>query len=442
VDLTSDTNPWRGLEPYNYGNRDAPFCGRDREVERLSGLIVESTFVIVTGPSGCGKSSLVQAGVLPRFQNKADWQVLQPIAPRDAFADKPIIDRLRGQCLADQTISFILLVDQLEEVLTSRGVSTDEVFLRDLESLLASPPANLHIVVTLRADFELRVKRALRLEALWPKNTDKSRFIPAPLSAEELRQVVTAPAAERSVFFDPPDLVDCIVVEVVNSPGALPLISHALSELYLQLLVRRRQRDPETRTIIRQDYIDMEGVLGSLRTSADKLYQEMADDHKLMMENILMRMVSLQGGEPTRRRVYSWELEFDSESDRNICEEVLQRLRSKRLITTFAAEQKDDSYHQPSHDALIQAWDRLKPWISGERRDWLLVLRDLTAQAREYSQTPMPKLLWHNNPKLDSALQWFLGNKPRMIWRFGRKPKPQTAAPDDRTQIAATTRSS
>ena len=53
-----------------------------------------------------------------------------------------------------------------------------------------------------------------------------------PFSLEELKEVIVMPTMQEVLIFEPPELVDQIIEEVVQAPGALPLLSYALSELY------------------------------------------------------------------------------------------------------------------------------------------------------------------------------------------------------------------
>ena len=52
-----------------------------------------------------------------------------------------------------------------------------------------------------------------------------------PFSLEELKEVVLMPTMQDVLIFIPPELVDEIVGDVVQSPGALPLLAYALSVL-------------------------------------------------------------------------------------------------------------------------------------------------------------------------------------------------------------------
>ena len=58
------------------------------------------------------------------------------------------------------------------------------------------------------------------------------------MTQDELRRVIEGPAAVKAIRFESPELVDTLVNEVVNMPGALPLLSFALSQMYLNYLHR------------------------------------------------------------------------------------------------------------------------------------------------------------------------------------------------------------
>ncbi|MDQ3761338.1 MAG: tetratricopeptide repeat protein [Actinomycetota bacterium] len=64
------SDPYVGLRPYDIGDRDL-FYGRDHESRDVSELWQSSRLVVLHGSSGVGKTSLVQAGVIPRFDREA-----------------------------------------------------------------------------------------------------------------------------------------------------------------------------------------------------------------------------------------------------------------------------------------------------------------------------------------------------------------------------------
>jgi hypothetical protein len=67
------------------------------------------------------------------------------------------------------------------------------------------------------------------------------RFIVPAMTRGELREAIEKPAEARVMFFQPPELVEQLIDEVAGMPGALPLLSFTLSELYLKYLKRQQE---------------------------------------------------------------------------------------------------------------------------------------------------------------------------------------------------------
>ena len=59
------------------------------------------------------------------------------------------------------------------------------------------------------------------------------------MNRDELREIVVRPAAIHYLDFQPPSLVDQLIDEVEQTPGALSLLSFTQSELFLKYLERR-----------------------------------------------------------------------------------------------------------------------------------------------------------------------------------------------------------
>ncbi|MFN8614066.1 MAG: caspase family protein [Vulcanimicrobiota bacterium] len=418
--LTTEMNPWKGLTPFRYNlDKGVPFYGREAEAARLRKLVSnqrvlkrkevrESRLVIVTGPSGCGKSSLVNAALLPYLRDQKDWKVLEPASPRDLTLDE--IRNIKNECPEGQGCVWFL--DQLEEVFTSPDLAGEgaKTYREALRTLLGQPPANLRIVATVREDYEIDVRDLLEARDFWPETEDEGRFVPSPLNRDELCEIVVRPAQERTIFFEPPKIVDWLVDQIGSAPGALPLLSHALSELYLRLLRKRdEQRDTSLRSITQKDYEDMDGVRGSLRSSANEIYREelKTDLERDMMINVLIRMITMMGGEPTRRRVYKTELEFAPKEVQDACDKVVRVLGEHRLIVS-SADPGGNPYLQPAHEELLRSWPPLREWTQSERglKD-LLLLRKVTEAAQQWhleSTKTKATRLWEKEPELDLAL--------------------------------------
>ncbi|MCC5612685.1 caspase family protein [Nostoc sp. CHAB 5834] len=139
-------------------------------------------------------------------------------------------------------VKLLLVIDQFEELITlgrkgqpnqpSNAQEEWQQFLQLLETTLAAILPQLRIIVTLRSDFEPRFLNSEALKSYWTK----ARFPVRAMRSDELRQAIAAPASEMALYFEPANLVDRLIDEVGQMPGALPLLSFTLSEFYIKLV--------------------------------------------------------------------------------------------------------------------------------------------------------------------------------------------------------------
>ena len=135
-------------------------------------------------------------------------------------------------------------------------------------------------------------------------------MVPA-FSQDELREIIIKPTIQEVLFFEPDSLVDKLVDAVNQAPGALPLLSFTLSELYHTYINSGRTN----RAFTLGDYEKLGGVIGALRTRANTIYQELGQAQQDCMRKLMLRMVSLEGGELASRRVLSEDLIFNETSE-------------------------------------------------------------------------------------------------------------------------------
>ncbi len=283
---------------------------------------------------------------------------------------------------------LLLVIDQLEELVTMcRDNSERELFLQLLAVALEAHPDILRMVLTVRSDFEPQFTGSA-LSSLWRA----ARFVVTPMSQDELREAIEKPASERVLYFEPPAVVDELINEVVQTPGGLPLLSFTLSEMYVRYLERRaeerRADEPreDNRALTRADYQALGGVVGALRQRATEEYTALDEAHQATMRRVMLRMVSLEGGEVARRRVPRSELEYLDQQENQRVAQVINRLTAARLLVE-GREFEGEPYVEPAHDELVRGWDKLWDWIRAERQrpDDLLFQRRLTEAAREWS---------------------------------------------------------
>ncbi|MEZ4426399.1 MAG: caspase family protein [Nannocystaceae bacterium] len=312
--LDASTNPWRGLSAY--GEEEAALLfGRRRVVEALRERVLAEPqgepLIAVIGASGTGKSSVVNAGLVPGLRRAL--AVVGPVRP--GAEPLAVLTAALAEIDASDTDARLLVIDQFEELYTlCRDPARREQALALLEARLA---AGLQVLITVRADFEPQ----LRGGPLAPR-LSAARFVVPPMSADELREVIEGPAGARVMYFEPPSLIDKLVNEVIATPGGLPLLSFTLSELYRRYLERA---DRDDRALRSSDYEAMGGVMGALHSRASALVDEASPAERETIQAMILRMVSLGGGQLARRLDRPARARADDDAERERVSAVVDR---------------------------------------------------------------------------------------------------------------------
>jgi WD40 repeat protein/transcriptional regulator with XRE-family HTH domain len=352
--------PYRGLARFEPDDR-ALFFGRDRLVEELQELVCEHRFAVVFGASGSGKSSLLRAGLIPRLREKilelgspAVLRILTP-GPRPASE--------YGHLLApaqDEPESWVV-VDQFEEVFTLCRDREERARFIDLLLAARKPDNRLRVLIAVRADFYARCAEHRDLaDAL-----RGAGLLVGPMTADELREAVVKPAQAVGLLVER-ELTARLVEEVLDEPGGLPMLSHALLETW-----RRRKGRMLTLTA----YEAVGGVRGAIAASAEEVYGQLSAAQAHTARRLLLRLVEPGQGTPdTRRPLSRSELEEWGDPD---VPPVVERLSGARLLTL------DEEAVHLTHEALLTSWPRLHGWIE-EDRERLRHHRKLTDAARTW----------------------------------------------------------
>jgi WD40 repeat protein/transcriptional regulator with XRE-family HTH domain len=394
--------PYRGLEAFDEEHADL-FFGREAGVQRLLEQLKRSRFIAVIAPSGSGKSSLVRAGLLPALRQGAlagseDWTVCKftpgpaPMAalsmellqlPERASLQRTVGRMLRDSRTLHQSVALALahdvpsarlvcVVDQFEEIFTQ---CSDEAqrrqFVANLLYAATVPDGRTVVVVTMRADFYSHCAAYPELAAQLAAH----QYLLGPLDREGTRLAISAPA-ERLGFSFEPGLVDTIAEDVAGEPGALPLLEHALLEVWA-----RRQG----RLLTLEGYRASGGVQGALAQRADSIFLSLDPLEQEVARDVLLRLTEPgETTEDTRRRATMDEL-VASASQGELTRRVTALLTDGRLLTTGGGGQHGAAWVEVAHEALIRGWPRLRQWVD-EDRAALRVRRRLTEAAQEWAR--------------------------------------------------------
>ncbi|WP_202895862.1 caspase family protein, partial [Iningainema tapete] len=424
--LDESKNPYRGLESFELEHSKL-FFGRTNLIVKLQAFVASHKFTVVLGASGSGKSSLVKAGLIPQLnRDDQQWRILAPVRPgespfialnntllkdnlpvfaypRKAFEQElqTLAQAVKAWSEAHPHTKLLLVIDQFEELVTlCRDDDERNKFLSGLNRAISAFPEHLRIVVTLRSDFEPQFQDS-PLKAYWTA----ARFIVPAMTREELRSAIVEPATARVMYFEPPTLVEKIIDEVAQMPGALPLLSFTLSELYLKYIKSAREGTRNNRAITQEDYEELGGVTRSIAQRADCEYEQLEkldSAYAQTIKHVMLRMVAVGSGELARRRVFLPELEYPEPENQRV-KLVIERFSAARLLVS-GKDTENNLYIEPAHDALVRGWQKLLFWKKQEEES-LILQRSLTPAARDWKNLQQVKFLWHTNPHLDVLKQ-------------------------------------
>jgi len=457
-ELDKKNNPYLGLNAFDIEDADL-YYGRQTLTKDLIEFVETHALTVVLGPSGTGKSSLVKAGLLPALQQNRSqtdpsqtdpsqtdpsqtdpsqtWHVLPVMRPGESplkalaqallslqagttkirqieslsaklyNSPKAIVDSVLAWKKANPDKQLLLVIDQFEEVITlCQQEKVKQQFLELLKLAVSTGERLGSIVITLRSDFEPQFLDTV-LQPYWMA----SRFMVRPMGRGDLRQVIEQPALKRVLYFEPPSLVGQLLDEVVQTPGGLPLLSFTLSELYLRYLERRS----DNRALTKEDYETLGGVAGSLTQRATQEYERLVKRdarYEQTVRNIMLRMVSLEGGELARRRVPEAELVYATKEENQRVQTALDAFVDARLLVRGQTS-IGEAYVEPAHDALVRGWAQLLRWQRKAQEEMLLKQPlDLAVVAWKCEQGA----LWNKDRRL-GLLQEIMGSEKTWLNR-------------------------
>lgn len=452
--IDEGTCPYRGLQAFEAEHAQF-FFGREALTQWLLDklrpkveLQTENRFLAIIGASGSGKSSLARAGLVPalkegQIEGSADWPVIvcrpgnNPIESfavalcaepslRDTGAMPAVGELMSTLKSSKETLHLsarvalhgkpdnhriVLLVDQFEEIFTQ---CPDEALRQAaIDNLLYASSitgGRVIVVLTMRADFYGKCATHPELAAA----ISNHQQLVGPMAEEELRQAIEKPAQWVGCEFEP-GLVELLLQDVRDQPGALPLLQYALAQLW-------EARQSNRLTIAA--YKEFGGLEGALEKRANEVYASFSKEEKEDCRRLFLRLtVPGEGTEDTKRRAERGEFK-----ESKTIETVLQRLGDARLVIEDGKGQSIESSIEVSHEALIRSWSQLQSWLDADRESLLLRHR-LRRSATE----------WHADKKNSSLLYRGLTLKQAMVWSKGNI---QDISPSESTFLSASRRRS
>ncbi|WP_405066683.1 winged helix-turn-helix domain-containing protein [Kribbella sp. NBC_01510] len=369
--------PYQGLKPYDVDDAEV-FFGRDADIAACLRRLADSSVLAVVGPSGCGKSSLVRAGVTAALRRDGvRVVVITPgVHPVAALAD----------AMPRSGPTPALLVDQCEEVFSlCQDTAERDAFLGALTRHLTAAP----LILSFRADRLADISS----HSGFARAVEQGLYLLAAMAEADLHAAIEEPARLASLVVEP-GLVDLLVNEVADQPGALPLMSHALAETW-----QRR----EGRTLTVAGYNASGGIRGAVAQSAEAVYERIPPQRRTVLRDLLLRLITPgPDGEPVRSRLPRRLVVTGPDN-----EAMVDLLVAARLVTS------DDGIVELAHESLARAWPRLRAWLDDDL-EGQRILHHLTVAADSWDGLGRPDSELYRGVRLAKALEWQQDTNPTL----------------------------
>jgi len=395
--------PYRGLESFQPEHAEW-FHGRERLTRILTELVAAQwptgSPVVVVGPSGSGKSSLLRAGLIPVFTSANNpisqaptWQPVLLTPGAD-----PVGALAKGLAKVEHGAGRLIVIDQFEELFTICHDHTQrcEFITALFAATQVTTPASL-VVLGMRADFYPQASKHHELVGV----LQNTQIVVGQMDDKELRQAVIEPARAAKVDVDD-GFVELLMRDLASGPnrsaessvevGALPLLSHTL------LATWQRARHGNL-TIA--DYQATGGISGAIAHTADSVYNSLNETQQDATRQLFLRLVNVAELTADTRRFVSYTeiLPRGDNDEAAAVGEVLDMFVEQRLITV------DVDTVNISHEALLNAWPRLRGWIDTDRAG-LRIHRRLTQDAYAWRDARREAASLYRGGRLITAREW------------------------------------
>ena len=247
------------------------------------------------------------------------------------------------------------------------------------------------MLVALRGDYYGRF-------AAYPTLADRlgsNHVLIGPMRGAELRRAIELPAARVGLTLEP-GLAQALVDDVEGEPGALPLLSTTLFELW-----QGRADD----AITLASYRDSGGMRTAVARLAEGTYGRVPDEHQPLVRTIMLRLVAGGDGDTAVRRRARWP-SSTLDHDQDVAS-VLATLADNRLVSV------SDTGVEVAHEALLREWPRLRDWIEEDAQGRRL-RRQLVLASMEWEQAGRDAAELYRGPRLAATLDWAAAREPEL----------------------------
>jgi serine/threonine protein kinase len=437
-EIRIDESPYAGLSSFQETDA-ARFFGRSREIAALVHRIQDQPLLAVVGPSGAGKSSFVRAGLVPLLKRSGEaWETIvirpgrQPLAAL-AHVIAPLIgsstslaDELQEQRRLEERLAaepgyvgsvlrgrarrekrkVLLFIDQFEELYTQVADALERrAFTACLSGIADDATSPIRVVLSLRSDFLDRVPEDERFMA----ELGQGLFFLTVPNREGLKDALVQPAELAGYRFESPSMVDDMLAHLESTPGALPLLQFAATQLW-------EQRDPARKLLTQDSYQALGGIAGALASHADSVLNELPSQTRELARAVFLRLVT-----PERTRaIVSLEELRELTREAGEIQRLVDHLVQARLLVVQTGGSSTGATVELVHESLLNSWPTLKRWLDEGQEDSAF-LEQLRNAARQWqAKGCLRELLWHGE-MVEEAQRFqrrYRGELPEVQQRF------------------------
>jgi energy-coupling factor transporter ATP-binding protein EcfA2 len=356
--------PFPGMLPFYEGEdgKKEFFYGREALIGDLKARLDADRFLVVLGASGSGKSSIVRAGLLAEYRKELPGFRIIVFTPGS--------DPLATWNHARASVPLprdLIVVDQFEELFT---VCTNGSARRRFLDALLPLRGETKLVLIMRADFLGDCANDDRLRPL----VERYQKLIGPMDEQELRRAMDLQCLEVGLRFEG-ELSGELIDDVTGEPGAMPLLQHAL----LQLWKRRHGR-----WLKGNEYRDPDKVGGlkqAIARTANAIFDAASAADRDLMKFLFVRLARIDTDSDQReRRRDSRRREPIARLtpvgvDQAVSRRVVDMLTDSRLLVKTTHPVSHEVFVEVAHEALIRHWGLLGRWLDEACTDERLIAR-------------------------------------------------------------------
>jgi serine/threonine protein kinase len=366
---TEERGPFRGLGRYEEGDRDVYF-GRSGETAAALEMLRSRGLVALVGASGSGKSSLARAGLLPAVADgelggwPKEWDAfvaapgedpraalgaaLDSIVPGAAQLDADALVARLVDAAAERRRGVVLLVDQLEELITLSKPDARAWAVDVLARMGERPLPGVRCIVAARRD----LLDALLGTGALGRAIARGTLLVAPLGDAAWEEVLDQALGVYGYALEDAAMRETLLEQLRGTASAMPLVQFALSRLW-------ERRSAERKLLTRAALDDIGGIGGALEAHADASLAALGADAQPVARDVLLALTTAQGTRATRSLS---ELEGVVASP-SAAKVALALLNARLLVSEEGLTL--------AHEALLVRWGTLRRWLADAREDRL-----------------------------------------------------------------------